>query len=82
VARAGPRKITALIVKAAIKDLGFGCVGIPTNSPPRQNRMEQRRLIDAAVGELLLLLSQRASHETLTLKVEALHRQIRSILHA
>jgi hypothetical protein len=80
--RAGPRKITALMVKTALKELGFGSARAPTDSPPRQNRKEQRQLIDAAIGELLLLLSQKAGHDTLTLKVEALHRQIRSILHA
>jgi hypothetical protein len=80
-ARAGPRQITALMVKAAIKELGFGCVDTSSpDFPPRQNRREQRQLIDLAIGELLLLLSQKASHQLLTVKVESLHHQIRMVL--
>ena len=46
------------------------------NSAPRQNRAEQRRLIDDTFGQLLMLLSQKAGHDILMPKVEALHRQI------
>jgi hypothetical protein len=36
-------------------------------------------LIDGAIGELLVLLSQKASHEVLTQKVDALHGHIQSL---
>jgi hypothetical protein len=36
-------------------------------------------LIDDAIGQLLMLLSQKASHQILTEKVEALHRYIQSL---
>jgi hypothetical protein len=51
----------------------------PVTRQPRQNKAQQRKLIDGASGELLVLLSEKASHEVLTQKVEALHGQIQAL---
>jgi len=77
--KAGGRKITARLVKAAVQELQPAAGTKPVPSQPRQNKAEQRKLIDGAIGELLVLLSQKASHEVLTQKVEALHGQIHSL---
>jgi hypothetical protein len=77
--KAGGRKITARLVKAAVQELHPPGGAKPVPSQPRQNKAEQRKLIDGAIGELLVLLSQKASHEVLTQKVEALHGQIHSL---
>ena len=77
--KAGGRKITARLVKAAVQELQppGGAKSVP--SQPHQNKAQQRKLIDGAIGELLVLLSQKASHEVLTQKVETLHGQIHSL---
>jgi hypothetical protein len=46
---------------------------------PRQIKDQQRKLIDRAIGELLVLPSQKASAEVLTEKVAALHGHIQSL---
>jgi hypothetical protein len=51
----------------------------PEARETRQTKAEQRRVIDDAIEQLLMLLSQRASHALLTEKVEALHRHIQSL---
>jgi hypothetical protein len=61
------------LVKSAVNDLQLGGKPMPVSQEPRLNKAEQRRLIDNAVGQLLALLSQKASHDILTEKVEALH---------
>ena len=70
--KAGGRKITARLVKAAVQELQPAGGAKPAPSQPHQNKAEQRKLIDGAIGELLMLLSQKASHDVLTQKVEAL----------
>ena len=52
----------------------------PVKRQPRPSTAEQRRLIDGAMGELLMLLGQKANHDVLTQKVEALHGQIHALL--
>jgi hypothetical protein len=77
--KASGRKITAQMVKSAVMEIQ------PAGSPntvirqPCQNQAQQRKLIDGAIGELLVLLSQKASHEVLTEKVEPLHGHIQSL---
>jgi hypothetical protein len=73
------RKTTAQMVKSAVKELHLAGTANPVTRQPRQNQAQQRNLIDGAIGELLLLLSQKASHEALTEKVEALHGQIQAL---
>jgi hypothetical protein len=62
-----------------VKELQMGGTAEPVTRQPRQNQAQQRKLIDGAIGELLELLSQKASHEVLTQKVEALHGQIQAL---
>lgn len=45
----------------------------PVPPKPLPDRDAQRRLIDAAIERLLVLLSRRASHDVLVQKVEALY---------
>ena len=77
---AGGRKITARLVKAAVKELQLGGKPAPVDPKPRVNKAEQRRLIDDAIGQLLALLSQRASYDTLTAKVEELYGHIQPLI--
>jgi polyhydroxyalkanoate synthesis regulator phasin len=77
--KAGGRKITARLVKAAVQKLQPPRGAKPVKRETGQTKAQQRKLIDGAIGELLVLLSQKASHEVLTQKVEALHGQIRSL---
>ena len=79
VEKAGGRKITAALVKAAVKELQPAGTVNPVTPEPRQNKTQQRKLIDGAIDELLVLLSQKASHEVLTQKVESLHDQIQAL---
>jgi hypothetical protein len=63
------------MVKTAVKELQQVGNAKPVTRQPRQNKAQQRKLIDGASGELIVLLSQKATHEVLTQKVEALHGQ-------
>jgi hypothetical protein len=60
------------MVKAAVKELQPAGAAKLATGQTRQNQAQQRKLIDCAIGEPLVLLSQKASHEVLTQKVEAL----------
>ena len=80
VKNAGGRRITARLVKNAVKELQLGGTLAPVPEKPRVNKAEQRRLIDDAIGQLLALLSQGASHDTLTAKVEELYGHIQPLL--
>ena len=73
VEKARGRRVTARLVKSAVKELQSG--DKPTAVAPRvrQPKVDHRQVIDAAIGQLLLLLSQKASYEKLTEQVEALH---------
>jgi hypothetical protein len=77
--KASGRKTTAQMVKSAVKELHLARSANPVSRQPRQNKDQQRKLIDGAIGELLVLLSQKASHDVLTEKVEALHGQIQAL---
>jgi hypothetical protein len=77
---AGGRNITARLVKRAVHELQLTpATSQPGAKAPRQNKVEQRRLINDAIGQLLVLLGQKANHDLLTEKVEALHRHIQSL---
>jgi hypothetical protein len=79
VERAGARPVTARLVKAAVQELQVGGAPKPASYKPRQTKAEKRKAIDDAIGELLMLLSQKASHSTLAEKVEALHQHIQAL---
>jgi hypothetical protein len=77
---AGGRKITARLVKRAVHELHLTpAKNQPAAKAPRRKTAEQHRLINDAIGQLLVLLGQKASHDLLTEKVEALHRHIQSL---
>ena len=79
VERAGGKTVTARLIKNVVNGVRST---LNQNQEPRQKRPSgeaKHRLIDAAVGELLMLLSQKANHGVLTQKVEALHGQIRTL---
>jgi hypothetical protein len=76
--KAGEAKITARLVKAAVQELGLGTPK-PVNRESRQSKAEKRRLIEETIGQLLLLLRQKAEHAILTEKVQVLHGQIQTL---
>jgi hypothetical protein len=79
VQRASGKTVTARLIKNVVNGVR---ATLNQNQPPRQKRPSaeaKHRLIDAAVGELLMLLSQKANHAILTQKVEALHSQFRAL---
>ena len=82
VQKAGTRRVTEKLVKSAVRELGLVQEEETTAREPRQTRVQRRRLIDEVVGQLLVLLSQKAPHEVLTEKVEALHRHIQALFPA
>ena len=67
------RRVTARVVKDAVKELNLTSATAPVEREPRQKQAESRRLLDGALGELLALVSQKASYEALTGKIESLH---------
>jgi hypothetical protein len=67
------------MLQGAVKELQPAGAAKPVTGQPRQNKAQQRKSIDGAIGELLVFLSQKASHEVLTEKVEALHGHIHSL---
>jgi hypothetical protein len=80
VERAAGRAITARLVKNVVQSLRSGAVeNLEAPKEKRPSNEGKRRLIDAAIGELLLLLSQKVSHTVLTEKVEALHGHIQTL---
>ena len=80
VEKAASRNVTAKIVKAAMQELQLGTPAKSVSQRPRQTAPEKRRLIDSAIGELLVLVGQKASYATLTEKIEALHGHIQALL--
>ena len=82
VLKAGGRKLTARLVKAAVKELQLAGNAPLVAKQPRPTKAHQRQLVDEAIGQLLMLASQKASYDVLTEKIEALHRQIRSLFPA
>jgi hypothetical protein len=73
VQRGGKGKITARMVKTAMGDLHLAGNSQPVTRVSAATKREKRRAIDDTIGQLLTLLSQKASYETLTENVECLH---------
>ena len=82
VQEAGGRRITAARVKAAVKQLGLAPATPPVNKITRQTKAEQRRKLDEAIGQLLVLISQKAGYDLLAKQVEALHGHIQALFPA
>jgi hypothetical protein len=80
--KAGGRRITAALVKSAMHDLHFHPPPNPINRQARRTKAEPRQLIESAIGELLVLLSQKVSHAILAEKVEMLHAYFQALLSA
>ena len=79
VQKAGGRKITALLVKKAVKELQLGGNTPPAAKKAGPTRAERRRLIDDTIGQLLALVSKKADHSLLQQKIEALHGHIQAL---
>ena len=73
------RKITAQLVKRAMRHLNLKKTTDPVPRPIRVNKAKQRELIDQSVGELLVLVSQKAAYDLITQKVEALHTHVHTL---
>ena len=83
VEKAGGRRVTARLVKSAVKKLQPGSPALTLPNPAvGPTKSERRQLIKDAFGELLLLLSQKANHEILTEKVEKLHGHVQGLFSA
>jgi hypothetical protein len=72
--KAGTGKITARLVKNVAKELRLKVATRPVKR--RINKSEQRKVVSASIGELLVLVSQKAAYEILTAKIEGLHQHI------
>jgi hypothetical protein len=79
VQRAGGKTVTARLLKNVVLGLRSTLVQDQQPKPKRPSSQAKRRLIDAAIGELLMLISQKANHGVLMEKVEALHGHIQSL---
>ena len=79
VQRGGKGKITARMVKTAMRDLQLAGNSQPVTRISAATKRGKRRAIDDTIGQLLTLLSQKASYETLTEKVECLHGHIQAM---
>ena len=79
VEKAGNRRITARLVKSAVQELQLRATAAPVVQKPGPAKLEQRRLIDDTIGQLLVLLSKKASHGVLVSRVEALHGHIHAL---
>jgi hypothetical protein len=77
---AGGQKITARLVKAAVRQLNGPQPETSKPAAVKGSKLTKRRLVDDKIGEVLLLLSQKADYAILTKKVEELHAQVRAIL--
>ena len=67
--KAGDGKITERLVRSALHEQQRASGAALVDVKPRINKVEQRRLINEAFGQLLLLLSQKAAHDVLTEKL-------------
>ncbi|MHC1769243.1 MAG: hypothetical protein AB9869_34005 [Verrucomicrobiia bacterium] len=79
---AGGRKITARLVKKAMQDLGLAAPPKPVSKINRNAKAERRKLINDTIGQLLLLIGQKAAYEAILQHVEALQRHIQPLLAA
>ena len=72
--KAGNRKITARLVKSVATELQLKVETRPAKR--RINKSEQRKVVNASIGELLALVRQKVAYEILTAKLEGLHQHI------
>jgi hypothetical protein len=79
VQKARGRRVTGAVVKKAVKDLQGAGNPEPVQRPKRPSKAEQRRIIGDAVGQLLMLASQKAAYDVLTKKIEELHGHIQTL---
>jgi len=79
VQRAAGKTVTARLLKNVVNGLRSTFVQEQEPRQKHQSSEAKHRLIDAAVGELLMLLSQKAAHAVLIQRVEALHGKIRAL---
>ena len=80
VAKAQGRKVTARTVKSAVRELQLQ--GSPSSRSMRASpasKRQLRTLIDSTISELLALVGQKASHDKLTPKLEALHQHVQTL---
>jgi hypothetical protein len=67
------------MVQNAVRELQFTGETKPETPGPAPTKAQCRQLIDDILGQLLVLVRQKASYDILTEKVEALHRQIHTL---
>ena len=77
--KAGPRRITARMVQNAVKELQLTGEAEPETAEPALTKAQHRQVVDDALGQLLVLIRQKASYDILIEKVEALHRQFHTL---
>lgn len=77
---ANGRRITARMVKSAVHALGLKPLIELPKPMKRQSHREVVKLIEGSVGQLLVLLSQKAAYDVLVKRVEVLHGQIRALI--
>ena len=63
----------------AVKELQSATPEVPAAPKPKPNKQAQRRLINEAIGQILMLLSQKAGHDILREKVEALYGHFQAL---
>ncbi|MHC1765139.1 MAG: hypothetical protein AB9869_12705 [Verrucomicrobiia bacterium] len=63
-----------------MQDLGLAAPPKPVSKINRNEKAERRRLINDTIGQLLLLIRQRASYKTILQQVEALQRHMQPLL--
>ena len=51
----------------------------PVGKIARQSKAQLRSMIDSAISELLVLVGQKASHDQLTPRLEALHGHVQRL---
>jgi hypothetical protein len=77
--KAGTGKITERLVRNVTKELQLRVDTRPVKR--RINKAEQRKVVSNAIGELLVLVGQKAAYDVLTAKIEGLHQHIQ-VLYA
>jgi polyhydroxyalkanoate synthesis regulator phasin len=82
VKKAEDARITATMVRRAVDELQPPAASKPVARRTRATKTKQRRAIDRIIRQLLMLVSQKTSHEILTEKVEVLHRHIQALFAA
>src|ERR1051325_5895610 len=66
VRKAGTGEITARLVKAAVRELQKAQPQITAKPPPKPTKLHKRRLLESKIGEVPVLLTQKADYATLT----------------